>query len=109
MERWLRRAKHTVTAADSAATALEAAGAGEFDFVISDLGLPDQSGIELMRELRRRHGLRGIAVSGYGMEDDVTRAHEAGFVHHLTKPVSLEKLSLLIAGWSRPAETAGNL
>ncbi len=109
MERWLRRAKHTVTAADSAATALEAAGAGEFDFVISDLGLPDQSGIELMRELRRRHGLRGIAVSGYGMEDDVTRAHEAGFVHHLTKPVSLEKLGLLIAGWSRPMEAAGNL
>ena len=80
MERWLRRAKHTVKSADTAAAALAAAEAESFDFVISDLGLPDQSGIELMRELRQRHGLRGIAVSAYGMEDDVARAHQIDHV-----------------------------
>jgi CheY-like chemotaxis protein/anti-sigma regulatory factor (Ser/Thr protein kinase) len=101
MERWLRRSKHEVTSAESATQALKAADAGIFDLVISDLGLPDQSGLELMQELQKRHGLRGIAVSGYGMEEDVTKSRDAGFVHHLTKPVSLEKLSSLLAEWSR--------
>lgn len=101
MERWLRRGKHTVTSADTATAALQAADSENFDLVISDLGLPDQSGIELMRELSQQHHLRGIAVSGYGMEDDVAKSHEAGFVHHLTKPVSLEKLGGLLASWSR--------
>ncbi|MGC4072809.1 MAG: ATP-binding protein [Nibricoccus sp.] len=103
MERWLRRGKHTVTTADSATAALQAAESGSFDLVISDLGLPDRSGIELMRELSEQHALQGIAVSGYGMEDDVAKSHEAGFVHHLTKPVSLEKLGGLLAQWSRKA------
>jgi CheY-like chemotaxis protein len=45
-----------------------------------------------MQQLRARHGLRGIALTGYGMEDDVRRSSEAGFVYHLTKPVDLRKL-----------------
>ncbi|MFP5284955.1 MAG: response regulator, partial [Thermoanaerobaculia bacterium] len=57
-----------------------------------DLGLPDGSGLDLMRELGARHGLRGIALSGYGMEEDVQRSREAGFETHLTKPVNLETL-----------------
>jgi PAS domain S-box-containing protein len=85
---------HQVSTAGSVAEALTlAAGAdGAFDFVISDLGLPDGSGLDLMRELSARHGLRGIALSGYGMEEDVRQSLEAGFLKHLTKPVNLPVL-----------------
>jgi CheY-like chemotaxis protein len=66
------------------------------DLVLSDLGLPDGSGLDLMSELSRRYGLRGIALTGYGMDEDVARSREAGFARHLTKPVSLEQLETAI-------------
>lgn len=83
---------HDVHTADSAAQALQLAGTHSFDLVISDLGLPDRSGLELMRELRRSHNLKGICISGYGMEGDITNSRDAGFVHHLTKPISFDRL-----------------
>ena len=94
----LRLIGHEVTVAGSVAAALAAAGDGHgrLDLVVSDLGLPDGSGQDLMRELARLYGLRGIALSGYGMEDDVRRSHEAGFLHHLTKPVDLQMLKAAI-------------
>jgi CheY-like chemotaxis protein len=60
--------------------------------VVSDLGLPDGSGLDLMRALSSRYGLRGIALSGYGMEEDIQKSREAGFQKHVTKPVSLQAL-----------------
>ena len=83
---------YAVSTASSVAMALDLAAAGPFDVVVSDVGLPDATGYELMQQLRDRHGLRGIALTGYGMEDDVRRSGEAGFVDHLTKPVDLRKL-----------------
>jgi PAS domain S-box-containing protein len=97
LQRLLEHRGYRVTAADSAEQALAAAGQGRFDLVISDLGLPDMTGNELMAILRDRHNLAGIAVSGYGMEEDVARSREAGFVHHLTKPIHLDRLTDLIA------------
>ncbi|EDY16588.1 histidine kinase [Chthoniobacter flavus Ellin428] len=97
LQRLLERRGYKVTAATSAEEALAAAGAAQFDLVISDLGLPDMTGNELMALLRDRHGLLGIAVSGYGMEEDVNRSRDAGFVHHLTKPIQLDRLTELIA------------
>jgi PAS domain S-box-containing protein len=94
----LRLGGHQVTLAGSVGEALAAAegnGSG-FDLVVSDLGLPDGSGQDLMRELARRHGLKGIALSGYGMEDDVQRSREAGFAFHLTKPVDRQALETTI-------------
>jgi PAS domain S-box-containing protein len=90
----LRDLGHEVTVARSVAAAREAVEqeAGRLDLVISDLGLPDGSGLDLMSELSRRHGLRGIALSGYGMDEDLRRSREAGFAAHLTKPVSLQAL-----------------
>ena len=64
--------------------------------MLSDLGLPDGSGQDLMRELASRYGLRGIALSGYGMEEDIRRSREAGFLRHLTKPVDLQVLEATI-------------
>ena len=85
---------HQVERVGDVATALEAAARGEFDLLISDLGLPDASGLELMRELRRR-GLKmpGIALSGYGQEADLRNSREAGFAAHLTKPASPQRLA----------------
>jgi signal transduction histidine kinase/ActR/RegA family two-component response regulator len=92
LQRLLDRRGHRVAAATSGAEALDTANAHTFDMVISDLGLPDMTGNELMTHLRNRHGLPGIAVSGYGMEDDVARSREAGFMHHLTKPIEIDRL-----------------
>ena len=88
--------RHVVRDVESIASALEAARKDPFDLVISDLGLPDGTGYELMRELRQRHQLKGICLSGFGMEDDITRATEAGFDRHLTKPVDLRTLERAI-------------
>ena len=81
-----------VIAAASLREALAAASAGPVDLVISDIGLSDGSGLDLMRTLRDSYGLSGIAVTGYGMEEDVRRGREAGFVEHLVKPITLQRL-----------------
>jgi len=96
----LRLMGHEVTVAGSVteglATAEAMQAAGGIGLVVSDLGLPDGSGQDLMRELSRRWHLKGIALSGYGMEEDVRRSREAGFARHLTKPVDLDTLRAAI-------------
>jgi signal transduction histidine kinase/methylmalonyl-CoA mutase cobalamin-binding subunit len=97
LARILRRWGHEVHVTASAEQALEvAATVLPLDVAISDLGLPGLTGFELMRRLKSRYGLRGIALSGYGMDDDLKQAREAGFEAHLIKPVSLEQLQLLL-------------
>jgi DNA-binding response OmpR family regulator len=88
----LERRGYQITIAHSADQAMEKANAQNFDLLISDIGLPDRSGYELMQELRGSKGLRGIALSGFGMESDVVKAHDAGFSDHLTKPINFERL-----------------
>jgi PAS domain S-box-containing protein len=92
----LRMMGHQVSVAGTVAEALETAGAlaanEGFDLVVSDLGLPDGSGHDLMRELVRLYNVPGIAVSGYGMEEDVRKSREAGFSLHLTKPATPQML-----------------
>ena len=96
IERLLRNLKHEVRSARSAQEALELASQHQFDLVLSDLGLPDENGLELMSKLRDRCGLRGIAVTGYGMKEDIERSREAGFVHHLIKPIDPNRLGELV-------------
>ncbi len=93
----LRRDGHHVTAATTLAAAVAAAAAEQLDLVISDLGLPDGTGNELMEKLRSAHGLRGVALSGYGMEEDLARSRAAGFVAHLVKPIQIAELRRVIA------------
>jgi PAS domain S-box-containing protein len=81
-----------VVQAESAREAFEKARNQQFDLVISDIGLPDQSGYDVMKTLRALYGFRGIALSGYGTELDIARSKEAGFLAHLTKPISAEVL-----------------
>ena len=100
----LRKAGHEVTAAVSYESALGHASPA-FDLVVSDIGLPGRSGFQLMSELRRLHGLTGIALTGFGTELDVERSREAGFAAHVTKPVDFPKLEALI---QRVGRAAGN-
>jgi CheY-like chemotaxis protein len=92
MKMMLERRGYRVTVAHSADQAVERTRDEEFDLVISDIGLPDRSGYDLMRELSTTKGLRGIALSGFGMENDVSRARAAGFSEHLTKPINFDRL-----------------
>ncbi|HEV2295155.1 MAG TPA: ATP-binding protein [Tepidisphaeraceae bacterium] len=96
MARLLRAAHHEVEAVGSVGAARAAAALSNFDLLITDLGLPDGTGIELFSELKAQYGLRGIAVSGFGMEDDVQRCLAAGFDAHVTKPVNIDRLGNLI-------------
>ena len=92
MARLLRSRGYDVLTAPTVKSALALASAHSFDLVISDLGLPDGSGIDLMRELAKKYGLRGIALSGYGMPEDRVKTQQAGFVAHLVKPIHFEQL-----------------
>jgi len=92
MSRLLRGFGYQLRIADSVATALRYAAAEHFDALVSDIGLPDGSGLDLMRQLRAHHPIKGIALSGYGMEEDVRRSLEAGFCAHLIKPVDMRNL-----------------
>jgi HAMP domain-containing protein/signal transduction histidine kinase len=92
----LRRRGYHVQSALNFQSALDLGTKGEFDVLISDLALPDGSGIDLMQTLQSTRPLLGIALTGFGMEDDVRKSREAGFQHHLVKPIDLNKLDLLI-------------
>ena len=96
LSRLLLKCGHEVVTADSAARALEILDSGRFDALISDIGLPETSGYELVRQAKQRQTLKGIALSGLGMEEDVRRSLEAGFDHHLTKPINFQELQSVL-------------
>jgi two-component system CheB/CheR fusion protein len=81
-----------VKATSSIAAALKLAAAERFDVLLSDLGLPDGTGWDLMKQLGDRHAMKGIALSGYGTEEDQQRSHEAGFCDHVVKPIDPTRL-----------------
>ena len=92
MARLLEQLDYEIKTADSIAAARKLTAVYSFDLVVSDLGLPDGSGNDLMRELRGKHAMKGIALTGWGMEEDVRATVEAGFDRHLTKPVNFQSL-----------------
>jgi signal transduction histidine kinase/PAS domain-containing protein len=115
--RLLRLFGHEVATADSVATGLQAmddapspppnaegnpgpAGVrSPFDLIISDLGLPDGSGLDLVRQLKRRYGPGGpkaIALTGFGMDADLRTSRDCGFEAHLVKPVPIEQLEAAV-------------
>ena len=85
--RLLEASGYKVKTAGNVSEALELVDREPFDVLVSDLGLPDATGFELMRRIGERHTLKGIAISGYGMDEDIRKSLEAGFSEHLVKPV----------------------
>lgn len=104
--RILKNAGFNVSHADSLAKARDLAAGRRFDLVISDVGLPDGSGLDLMRHLRETQGLSGIALSGFGSDDDVAASTAAGFAEHVTKPVDWERLRGAIERLTPPKKPA---
>jgi CheY-like chemotaxis protein len=97
LEQLLIRRQYQVETAASLGEARALAKKSEFQLLISDIGLPDGDGYALMMELGRDRRIKGIALTGYGMEHDVAFSQSAGFVAHLTKPVRVESLESALA------------
>jgi len=97
LSRLLVRRNHVVLAAATAREARDLVEKNRFDVVISDIGLPDESGFDLMKELNDRYQLKGIALTGYGAEQDVVSSRNSGFLSHLTKPIRMESLEAALA------------
>jgi PAS domain S-box-containing protein len=96
LSRLLEKSGHRVACAHSVEEALKLLEKERFDALISDIGLPDRSGYELISEAKQHQPLRGVALSGFGMEEDVRRSLEAGFDYHLTKPIDFHELQSLL-------------
>jgi len=99
MQRLLRSAGYDVTTAGGVGEALDVcqSAPGPFEIVVSDLGLPDGSGLDFIRQFRVNHpAVPAIALSGFGMEGDRLRSLDAGFEAHITKPVDFSALQGII-------------
>ncbi|MEI6351560.1 MAG: ATP-binding protein [Verrucomicrobiota bacterium] len=88
----LERRGYQVDMANSMQSAIDLAERATYDLLISDIGLPDGSGHEVMRRLREIRFIPGIAMSGFGAHEDICRSYEAGFAEHLIKPLNISKL-----------------
>ena len=96
----LKRDGHVVEGVADGVQAIERAAAFNPEVVILDIGMPKQNGYEVAKRLREMEtGTRPylIALSGLGQAEDKTRAYEAGFDHHFTKPVDINALLGLLA------------
>lgn len=98
LARMLTRRGHTVRQASNLKCAFQCAREETFDVLISDIGLPDGNGNELIEQMGERFLEGGIALSGFGMEAEVARSLQAGFRKHLTKPVEVEMIEETLNG-----------
>jgi CheY-like chemotaxis protein len=87
---------HSVMVAGTLADARKHVRSDRFDLLICDLGLPDGSGNELMKDLLKMYPIKGVAVTGHGFPNEIEEARAAGFHMHLLKPIELAQLKQLI-------------
>ena len=88
---------HKIRSAATVQEALALAESDSFDLLISDIALPDGSGLDVMRWFVMHRPIRGIAVSGHGMDADIQASRDAGFGVHLVKPIPISELREAIA------------
>lgn len=96
LARLLRLRGYRVEIAATVADAIRLARSERFDLLISDIGLPDGTGVDLIHEIRRDSSIPAIALTGFGMDKDIARYRAAGFNGHLTKPVNFQRLEIAI-------------
>ena len=87
---------YNVSIASTLEEALTSVRSQPFDAILSDIGLPDGTGYDLISEAKRTEGVKAVALTGYGMSHDVRRSKEAGFDFHLTKPVDVAELRTVL-------------
>jgi PAS domain S-box-containing protein len=93
----LARRHYDVTEAGGYQEAIAIARTQKFDLLVTDIGLPDGDGYQLLRTLRLASEIIGIALTGYGMEEDIEKSRRAGFATHLTKPIRVQDLDAALA------------
>ena len=96
MQMYLESLGHKVSTAETMAAALEALSGAAWDVLISDIGLPDGTGWELLQRAALPPGVYCIAMSGFGMGADHVRSREAGYRHHLLKPFNPAELDRML-------------
>ncbi|HSI12845.1 MAG TPA: response regulator [Chthoniobacter sp.] len=104
---YLEGVGHHVTTAATVGEALTAAPEGEYDVLLSDIGLPDGDGWQLLRDAHFSHPIFAIAMSGFGMNSDRERSKQAGYRRHLLKPIDIEKLDVILAEAAEEAHAGG--
>ena len=105
---FLQTQGYVVLTAATIEEAMRHAETGSISAVISDLSLKDESGLDLMRELRKRSVVPGIALSGYSDPEHRSESQAAGFAEHLSKPVDLEVLLQSIRRVTSDAEVSAS-
>jgi PAS domain S-box-containing protein len=97
LARLLSHFGHQIVVADSVESAMKAFRSQQFDALVSDIGLPDGTGYEIIKQAKRRYPIKAIALTGFGMEEDVRKSKAAGFDFHLTKPVDFAELRTVLS------------
>ncbi len=92
LTRLLSHFGHEISTAETIASALKIVQSQDFDVVLSDIGLPDGSGYEVISRAKQTQPVKGVALTGFGTDDDIRRGKEAGFDFHLVKPVDFHEL-----------------
>ena len=92
LSRLLSHFGHQISVADNTQSALEIVQSQQFDVVLSDIGLPDGSGYEVITQAKRKQPIKAVAITGFGTDEDVRRGKQAGFDFHLVKPIDFHEL-----------------
>jgi PAS domain S-box-containing protein len=96
LSRLLTHFGHDISVADCTESAKEIVNTKEFDVILSDIGLPDGSGYDVITHAKQKQPLKGVALTGFGMDEDIRKSKEAGFDFHLTKPVDFAELRTVL-------------
>ena len=105
LARLLSHFGHQIAVADSVESALRTFRSQQFDAIVSDIGLPDGTGYEIIKQAKQRYPVKAIALTGFGMDADLRRSKAAGFDFHLTKPVDFAELRTVLSEISSGEET----
>jgi DNA-binding response OmpR family regulator len=93
LKRALGQSGHDVILASTVADAKALVSSGPFELILCDIGLPDGTGFDFIRQVRTFCNVPAVALTGFGMESDVKECLDAGFNMHLTKPINLQRLN----------------
>jgi PAS domain S-box-containing protein len=97
LSRLLTHFGHDISVAENTQSAKQIVDTKELDVVLSDIGLPDGSGYDVITHAKQKQSVKGVALTGFGMDEDLKRSKEAGFDFHLTKPVDFAELRTVLS------------
>ena len=95
--RLLQHFGHEIAIADCSKRAFEILSEQDFDVILSDIGLPDGTGYDIVSWVKARRPMTAVALTGFGTEDDIQRSRNAGFDFHLIKPVDVHELRTVLS------------